>query len=117
MINGAHVVIYSKNAEANRVFFRDVLSYPCVDAGHGWLIFAMPPLEVAFHDSEKNDGHELFLMCEDLPATLRDLEAKKVKVSEVREERWGKLATFTLPGGGEMGIYQPKHPSPLQRKQ
>ena len=114
MINGAHVVIYSKDSEADRAFFRDVLQFPCVDAGHGWLIFAMPPLEAAFHDSEKNDQHELFLMCDDLAATLRDLKSKQVTVSEVSEQRWGRLATLTLPGGGNVGIYEPKHPSPLK---
>ncbi|MGC2475872.1 MAG: extradiol dioxygenase [Candidatus Sulfotelmatobacter sp.] len=116
MINGAHIVIYSKDAEADRAFFRDVLKYPCVDAGHGWLIFAMPPLEAAFHDSSKNDQHELYLMCDDIGATLNDLKSKKVKVSDMTEERWGRLATFYLPGGGKIGIYQPKHLSPLQVK-
>src|SRR5271168_345060 len=76
VINGAHVVVSSKDAEADRAFFRDVLQFPCVDAGRGWLIFAMPPLEVAFHDSEKNDQHELFLMCDDLAATMKDLKSK-----------------------------------------
>jgi hypothetical protein len=113
LINGAHVVIYSKDSEADRVFFRDVLQFPGVDAGHGWLIFAMPPLEAAFHDSERNDQHELFLMCDDLAATLQDLKSKSVKVSEVSEQRWGKLSTLTLPGGGKIGIYEPKHRSPL----
>ena len=116
MINGAHVVIYSKDSEADRAFFRDVLQLPCVDAGHGWLIFAMPPLEAAFHDSEKNDQHELFLMCDDLAATLKDLKSKQVTVSEVSEQRWGRLATLTLPGGGNVGIYEPKHPSPMKLK-
>ena len=115
MIYGAHVVVYSKDAEADRIFFRDVLRFPCVDAGHGWLIFAMPPLEAAFHDSENNDRHELFLMCDDLAATLRELEAKQIAVSEVSEQRWGKLASLTLPGGGKIGVYQPKHASPLKR--
>jgi len=91
LINGAHVVIYSKDSEADRAFFRDVLQFPCVDAGHGWLIFAMPPVEAAFHDSEKNDQHELFLMCDDLAATLTDLQSKQVTVSEVSEQRWGGL--------------------------
>jgi catechol 2,3-dioxygenase-like lactoylglutathione lyase family enzyme len=114
MINGAHVVIYTKDADADRTFFRDVLKFPAVDAGHGWLIFAMPPLEAAFHDAESNDRHELYLMCDDITATLKDLQSKGVKVSSVKEERWGKLATFTLPGGGKIGIYQPKHASPLK---
>jgi hypothetical protein len=74
----------------------------------------MPPLEVAFQDSEKNDQHELFLMCDDLAATLRDLKSKHVTVSEVSKQRWGKLATLALPGGGNIGIYEPKHPSPLK---
>ncbi|MGA2412783.1 MAG: extradiol dioxygenase [Candidatus Binataceae bacterium] len=115
MINGAHVVIYSQDAEADRAFFRDVLRFSYVDAGHGWLIFEMPPLEAAFHDAEKNDRQELFLMCDDIGATLKDLEVKNVKVSDVSEQRWGKLATFTLPGGGKIGIYEPKHASPLKR--
>ena len=116
MINGAHIVIYTKDPEGDRAFFRDVLKFSSVDAGHGWLIFAMPPLEAAFHDSENNDRHELYLMCDDIAATLKDLKSKNVKVSDVSEQRWGILATFNLPGGGKIGIYQPKHPSPLQRK-
>ena len=112
MINGAHIVIYTKDPEADRAFFRDVLKFSSVDAGHGWLIFAMPPLEAAFHDSEHNDQHELFLMCDNIAATLKDLKSKKVKVSDVTEQRWGTLASFTLPGGGKIGVYQPKHPSP-----
>jgi catechol 2,3-dioxygenase-like lactoylglutathione lyase family enzyme len=116
LINGAHVVIYSKDAAADRAFFRDVLKLPSVDAGHGWLIFEMPPLEAAFHDLEKNDRHELFLMCDDIAATLKELKSKNVTVSDVKEERWGKLATFTLPGGGKIRVYEPKHASPLKLK-
>jgi predicted enzyme related to lactoylglutathione lyase len=115
MINGAHVVIYSKDSEADRAFFRDLLKFACVDAGHGWLIFAMPPAEVAFHDSDKNDRLEIYLMCDDMAATLKDLKSKNVKVSDVSEQRWGILATFTLPGGGRIGVYEPKHPSPFDR--
>jgi hypothetical protein len=114
VINGAHIVIHSKNPEADRAFFRDVLRFASVDAGHGWLIFAMPPFEAAFHDSDSNDRHELYLMCDDIVATLKDLSSKKVPVSEISEQRWGRLASFTLPGGGKIGIYQPKHPSPLR---
>ncbi len=116
MINGAHVVIQTKDPEADRTLFRDVPKFPSVDAGHGWLIFAMPPAEAAFHDSDSNDKHELYLMCDDIVATLKDLQSKKVKVSDVNERRWGKLATFTLPGGGKIGIYQPTHPSPIHPK-
>ena len=113
MINGAHIVIYTKDPEADRAFFRDILELSSVDGGHGWLIFTMPPLEAAFHDSEKNDQHELFFMCDDIAATLRDLKSKKVKVSDVSEQRWGKIAKFELPGGGKIGVYEPRHPSPL----
>jgi len=114
MIYGTHVVIYSNNPEADRAFFRDVLNLPSLDAGHGWLIFTMPPLEAAFHGSESNDKHELYLMCDDIAATLRELISKKVKVSEISEQRWGKLASLALPGGGKIGIYEPTHPSPLK---
>lgn len=113
MINGAHVVIYSKDPEADRTFFRDVLKLPCVDAGHGWLIFAMPPLEAAFHDSETNNQHEMYLMCDDLDATLQDLRSKDVQVGGITQQRWGKLASLALPGGGRINLYEPSHPSPL----
>jgi catechol 2,3-dioxygenase-like lactoylglutathione lyase family enzyme len=113
MINGTHVVIYTKKPEADRAFFRDVLGFRSVDAGHGWLVFAMPPLEVAFHDSRKNDQHELYFMCDDIDAMLAELKAKNVEVSKISEERWGRLAKFKLPGGGQIGIYEPKHASPL----
>ena len=116
MITGAHIVLYTKHPEADRAFFRDVLKFPHVDAGHGWLIFALPTAEAAFHDAEQNDKHELFFMCDDITATLRDLKNKNVAVSEVSEQRWGSLATLTLPGGGKVGIYQPKHPSPIPLK-
>jgi len=114
MINGAHVIHYSKNAEADRNFLRDVLSFKSVDAGHGWLIFALPPAEIAVHPAEGEGKHELYLMCDDLAATLRDLKSKLVKVSDVSEQRWGNLASLTLPGGGKIGLYEPKHPSPLK---
>jgi hypothetical protein len=119
MIDGAHIVIYSKNSEADRAFFRDVLKFPSVDAGHGWLIFALPPGEAAFHDQEHDSGngkHELYLMCDDIAATLKDLKAKNVEVSGVTEQRWGSLASLSLPGGGKIGIYEPKHASPLNLK-
>ena len=114
LINAAHIVIYSKDAEADRAFFRDVLKFSSVDAGHGWLIFAMPPLEAAFHDSENNDRHELYFMCDDVAETLKELKSKNVKVSDVKEERWGRVVTFMLPGGGKIGVYEPKHASPLK---
>jgi catechol 2,3-dioxygenase-like lactoylglutathione lyase family enzyme len=111
MINGAHVIIYTKDAESDRAFFRDVLKFPAVDGGHGWLIFVLPPAEGAFHPSEKNDLHELYFMCDDLKSTLESLREKKVECGAVKEERWGSLTTITLPGGGQIGLYQPKHPT------
>jgi hypothetical protein len=115
MINGAHVVIYTKDPQADRALFRDLLKFPSVDVGGGWLIFAMPPAEVAFHDSKKNNQHEFFLMCDDIAETLTDLKSKNVTVSDVTEQRWGKSATFTLPGGGKVGVYEPKHSRPGNR--
>ena len=112
MIHGAHVIIYSKDADADRAFFRDVLKYQSVDAGHGWLIFALPPSEVAVHPSDQNDTHELFLMCDDVHALIAELKRKKVKCSPVEEQRWGSITRLALPGGGTLGVYQPKHPSP-----
>ena len=115
MIFGAHVVVYSKDATADRAFFREVLGYSSVDAGHGWLIFALPPAEVAVHPAELNDRHELFFVCADLKAEIAALRGKGVKCSEVQEERWGSITRIRIPGGGELGLYQPKHPSALAR--
>jgi len=112
MISGAHVVIYSKNADADRAFFNDVLGFKSVDAGHGWLIFALPPAETAFHPSDKNENHELYLMCNDLKAEMATLAKKDVKCSKVEEARWGTITKIPLPGGGKMNLYQPKHPRP-----
>ena len=116
MIHGAHVIIYSKDAEADRAFFRDVLKYESVDAGHGWLIFALPPSELAVHASDENDTHELFLMCDDVHALIAEMKKKKVKCSSVEEQRWGSITRLAPPGGGTLGVYQPKHPSPLKAK-
>jgi hypothetical protein len=113
MIYGAHVIVYSKDAEADRAFFRDVLEYPYADAGHGWLIFALPPAEVAVHPSSSNDVHELFFMCSDVYAFIETMKAKSVACSPIDEQRWGSITRLTLPGGGKIGVYQPKHPSPL----
>jgi hypothetical protein len=115
MIHGAHVIVYSKDSEADRAFFRDVLNCEWVDAGHGWLIFALPPAEVAVHPSGENDRHELFLMCDDVHAFIGEMKAKGVECSPVDEQRWGSITRLTLPGGGTLGIYQPKHVSPLKR--
>jgi catechol 2,3-dioxygenase-like lactoylglutathione lyase family enzyme len=113
MIFGAHVIVYSKDAEADRVFLRDVLGFASVDAGHGWLIFALPPAELAVHPAGENNRHELYFMCDDLKAEIAALEKKGVPCSAVHDERWGSITKIRLPGGGEVGLYQPKHPSPL----
>jgi hypothetical protein len=116
MISGAHVIVYSKNAEVDRTFFRDVLGFKSVDAGHGWLIFALPPAEAAFHPSDKNGVHELYLMCEDLKAEMASLAKKRVKCSEVQEAPWGSITKMQLPGGGAVHLYQPKHPTAVDLK-
>lgn len=113
MLKGAHAIIYSTDAEADRTFFREVLEWPFVDAGHGWLIFALPPSEVAVHPATENGRHELYLMCDDVQTFKEEMAAKGVATSAVREERWGSITELTLPGGGQLGVYQPKHPSPV----
>jgi catechol 2,3-dioxygenase-like lactoylglutathione lyase family enzyme len=113
MIFGAHVIVYSNDASADRAFFADVLGYPSVDAGHGWLIFALPPAELAVHPTEGDGSHELYLMCDDLGAEMTALEKKGVRFSEAEEARWGSVTTFQLPGGSHVGLYQPKHPTAL----
>ena len=112
MIFCAHVIIYSQDAEADRAFLRDVLGFPSVDAGHGWLIFRLPPAEVAVHPGQ-NGPHELYFMCNDLKLEISVLREKSVICSEIHEERWGSVTRIKLPGGGEVGLYQPKHPTAL----
>lgn len=116
MISGAHVIVYSKHAEADRTFFRDVLGFKSVDAGHGWLIFALPPGEAAFHPSDETEAHELYFMCDDLKAEMASLAKKGISFSEVQEARWGSITKMRLPGGGQVGLYQPKHPTALDLK-
>jgi catechol 2,3-dioxygenase-like lactoylglutathione lyase family enzyme len=113
MIFGAHVIVYSKDAEADRAFLRDVLGFSSIDAGRGWLIFALPPAEVAVHPAEENGRHELYFLCDDLKSEIAALHNKGVRCSEVHEERWGSITKISLPGGGEVGLYQPKHPTAL----
>jgi catechol 2,3-dioxygenase-like lactoylglutathione lyase family enzyme len=113
MIFGAHAIIYSNDATADRAFLSDVLGFASVDAGGGWLIFALPPAEVAVHPADGEVHHELYLMCDDLHAEMRVLEEKGVRCSEVAEPRWGSVTKIRLPGGGEVGLYQPKHPLAL----
>ena len=111
MINGSHVVVFTKDAEADRLFFRDVLKMSAVDAGGGWFIFALPPAEVACHPSESNNRHELYLMCDDLAYTVKELKDLGVACGGIEEEIWGTLTKIQLPGGGTIGLYQPKHPT------
>jgi hypothetical protein len=113
MIFGAHVIVYSMDPTADRAFFRDVLGFSSVDAGHDWLIFALPPAELALHPAEGNVGHELYFMSDDLNADITALADKNVRCSKVEEVRWGSVTAIRLPGGGEIRLYQPKHPSPL----
>ena len=118
MINAVHTVIYTTNAEADRAFFRDVLKLPAVDAGQGWLIFALPPGELGIHppDSANENGrHQLYLMCDNLEQTTAELKAKGVEFTQrITEQRWGRLTAFKLPGGSELYLYEPKHASPLR---
>ena len=114
MITGAHSIVYSKNADADRAFLRDVLALPSVDVGGGWLIFGLPPAEVAVHPSDKNDVHEFYLMCDDINGFVSDLKARGITCSEVQDQGWGILTSVTLPGGGKLGVYQPRHARPPQ---
>lgn len=130
MIAGAHVLLYSSNADADRKFFKDVLGFQSVDAGGGWLIFALPPAEVAIHPSEgiptsvagnAHAGHRmlgavLYLMCDDLEKQIAELKKKRVSCTEVEREQWGIRTTIKLPSGGEIGLYEPTHASPLKVK-
>jgi catechol 2,3-dioxygenase-like lactoylglutathione lyase family enzyme len=113
VIFGAHVIVYSKDAEADRAFFRDVLGFSSVDAGRGWLIFELPPAEAAVHPDEGSNRHELYFMCDDLEAQISELRKKGVQCSDPQEARWGSITRILLPGGGEVGLYQPKHPTAL----
>ena len=114
MIFGAHVILESTDADADRAFLRDVMNFKAVDAGHGWLILALPPAEVAVHPG-KGSTHHLYLMCDDLPAEIARLQAAGVTTGEVSEQRWGSLSTITLPSGAKLGLYQPKHPLAFAR--
>jgi len=113
MIFGAHVIIYSKDATADRAFFREVLGFSSVDAGHGWLIFELPPAEAAIHPGEGNNRHELYFLCDDLKTQISALRERGVQCSDVQEARWGSITKILLPGGGEVGLYQPTHPTAL----
>ncbi|MCI2419405.1 extradiol dioxygenase [Saccharopolyspora sp. K220] len=114
MINGAHLLLFSRDAEQDRAFFRDVLGFRSVDAGGGWLIFGLPPAELATHPTDGDPSCELYLMCDDVAATVSQLQAKGVDVTRpVSDEGWGLLTAIRLPSGTEIGLYEPKHPRPV----
>ena len=112
MLIGAHSIIYSKNPDADRAFLRNVLKLTNVDVGGGWLIFGLPPAEVAVHPSEKNGVHELYLMYDDIEALVGEMQRRQIACSPVNDQGWGLLTEITLPGGGHLGIYQPRHARP-----
>jgi catechol 2,3-dioxygenase-like lactoylglutathione lyase family enzyme len=115
VITGIHAIVFSPEAEKVRAFFADVAGLPSVDAGGGWLIFALPPAELAVHPADGAARHELYLMCDDIAATLTELRSKGVEVArDVSDQGWGLLAAIRLPDGSEFPIYEPRHPSPLQ---
>ena len=115
MITGVHAIVFSQEAEQVRAFLKDVLGLSSVDAGGGWLIFALPPAELAVHPADGDGRHELYLMCDDIHATLAELRGKGVEVArDVSDQGWGLLAAIRLPDGSEFPIYQPRHPSPQQ---
>jgi hypothetical protein len=112
MIVGAHTLIGSVNAAADRAFLRDVLGLPHIDAGDGWLVFGLPPSEVAVHPANANDTHELYLLTDDVDAFVADMTARGVPMAPVTEESWGRVTRLTLPGGGTLGVYEPRHDRP-----
>jgi len=119
VIDGAHALLFADDPEAARAFLRDVLGFDAVDAHGGWLIFALPPAELAVHPVEGNDRtageHQLFLMCRDIRRTAAELEARGVELTTpISEERFGLITSLRVPGAGEIGLYEPRHPSPLQ---
>lgn len=114
-IIGMHALIYSKKADETRAFLRDVLGFRAVDAGHGWLIFAAPPAELAVHPADGKEYHELYLMCDDIDATCAELRRKGVATSEIQEQSWGRVTQIRLPSGAELGMYEPKHPMAIAR--
>ena len=112
MIVGAHSIIYSVDPDADRAFFRDVLKFPNVDVGGGWLIFGLPPAEVAFHPSEANGKIAFYLMVPDIETFIAEMTEQKVSCTDIQVARWGLLVDITLPGGGKVGVYQPLHERP-----
>jgi catechol 2,3-dioxygenase-like lactoylglutathione lyase family enzyme len=116
VIRGAHVILYSSDAEADRAFLRDVLDFPAVDAGGGWLIMALPPGEVAVHPAETSGATELYLVCDDVDATVAEFGARGVEFDgPVTDQGWGRLTGIRLPGGGRVGLYEARHPTAFDR--
>ena len=113
MITGLHAIIYSSDPQADRAFFRDVLGFPYVDTGDGWLIFRAPPTELAVHPAEPGGSHEVYLMCDDIHEFVASTATRGVACSVVSDQGWGLLSTLTLPGGGRIGIYEPRHEQPV----
>jgi hypothetical protein len=114
MITGAHAVLYSREPEADRAFLRDVLQLPHVDAGHGWLIFGLPPSEIAIHPDQESGRHEIYFLCEDVDAFVAAMAGREIACTPVQEVGWGRLTRLTLPGGGQVGVYQPLYERPPQ---
>jgi hypothetical protein len=112
MITGAHAIIYSTNPDADRAFLRDVLELTHVDVGHGWLIFGLPPSEVAVHPADSNGRHELYLLCDDVEKFAAAMTAHGIACGAIQSQGWGMVTQVTLPGGGALGVYQPRHPRP-----
>ena len=112
MITGAHAIIYSEDADADRAFLRDTIGFTGIDSGGGWLIFGLPPAEVAVHPADRNGKHELYFQCEDINAFIAAMRSKGVECSDIHKEPWGLLVAITLPGGGQLGVYEPHHPMP-----
>ena len=116
MITGVHAIIFNQDADAVRAFFRDILGFSSVDAGGGWLIFALPPAELGIHPTDDAGKHELYLMCDDIEATVKELQHKGVEFpNPIAEAGFGLMTSFKIPGGAELALYQPKHPTAVQQ--
>jgi hypothetical protein len=112
MITGAHSIIYSSNAEADRDFLKNILKFPYVDIGHGWLIFGLPPSEIAIHPSTESGLQEFYLLCDDIHSFVKEMSEHNITCSAIETQRWGLLTYLTLPGGGKLGVYEPRHARP-----
>ncbi len=112
MISGAHVIIYTTNPEADRAFFKDVLKFKSVDVGDGWLIFGLPPSEVAFHPDSENNSQEFYLMTDNVRDFVSIMKSQNINCSTIQDQGWGLITQLTLPGGGSLGVYEPRHARP-----